>query len=313
MQKFIMMCGLPGSGKSTYAKKNFVGENIIYLSSDELREELLNDINNQEENNKVFEEMERRTISALKSGKSVVYDACNTSYKKRMHLLKQINRYNARKICIVVYADIEDCYERNSHREREVPHTSIDKMLKSFYFPQYFEGWDEIKITGTIKTGNATEMTNELFFGQDGLIYQEHDNPHHKLSIGFHCLLAYTNSLFFGGDKNVQLATLFHDIGKPFTKDFIDSRGNPSEEAHYYQHHLVSAYFAVPILYSAEIVQKENLNDILEVLALIDFHMHPYFWEKENNMKMKEKYFNLWGEDLFNKITLVHRADGEAH
>jgi len=313
MQKFIMMCGLPGSGKSTYAKKNFVGENIVYLSSDELREELLGDENNQEENNKVFEEMERRTISALKSGKSVVYDACNTSYKKRMHLLKQIKRYGARKVCVVVYTDLEDCYKRNAKRKRQVPTWAIDKMLKSFYFPQYFEGWDEIKIVGDIKTGDPSKMLNGLFFGKNGLVFQDHDNNHHKLSIGYHILLAYTHTLLAGCDEAVQLAALFHDIGKPFTKGFIDSKGNPCGEAHYYQHHLVSAYFALPILCSMERVHEDDWNDIFEILALIDFHMHPYFWEKENNEKMKEKYLNLWGEDLLNKVIALHEADRKAH
>ena len=129
MQKFIMMCGLPGSGKSTYAKKHFVGENIEYLSSDELREELLGDENNQEENNKIFEEMERRTISALKAGKSVVYDACNTSYKKRSHLIKQINRYHVYKICVVVYADLADCYVSLNRKNDAVK--LLEEYLKS--------------------------------------------------------------------------------------------------------------------------------------------------------------------------------------
>lgn len=313
MQKFIMMCGLPGSGKSTYAKKHFVGENVVYLSSDELREELLGDENNQEENGKIFEEMERRTISALKAGKNVIYDACNTSYKKRSHLIKQINRYNVEKICVVVYADLADCFSRNLNRERKVPNEAIIKMLKGFYFPQYFEGWDEITIVGTIHTGDATGMLNELFFGTNGLVYQDHDNSHHKLSIGYHCLMCYASALFLGGDENLQLAALFHDIGKPFTKGFKDSRGNDCKEAHYYQHHLVSGYFVVPYLYSAETVQKDDLKDILEIIALIDYHMHPYFWEKDNNTKMQEKYRNLWGNDLYNKILLLHECDERAH
>ena len=46
MNKLIFMIGLPGSGKSAYAERN-LGDCEI-LSSDKLRTELLNDVNNQE-------------------------------------------------------------------------------------------------------------------------------------------------------------------------------------------------------------------------------------------------------------------------
>jgi CRISPR/Cas system-associated endonuclease Cas3-HD len=100
---------------------------------------------------------------------------------------------------------------------------------------------------------------------------------------------------------------LLHDIGKSFTKGYKDSKGNPCEYAHYYQHHLVSAYDAVRYLRFVE------ENDRLEILALIQWHMFPYFWEKDNNTKMQSKYKKLWGDELYDKIMLLHKADMEAH
>lgn len=52
---------------------------------------------------------------------------------------------------------------------------------------------------------------------------------------------------------------------------------------------------------------------MLEISALIQWHMFPYFWEKDNNKKMEKKYRNLWGEELYRKIMLLHKADGAAH
>ena len=52
---------------------------------------------------------------------------------------------------------------------------------------------------------------------------------------------------------------------------------------------------------------------MLEILALIQWHMFPYFWEKDNNKKMEKKYRNLWGEELYRKIMLLHKADEAAH
>ena len=62
-----------------------------------------------------------------------------------------------------------------------------------------------------------------------------------------------------------------------------------------------------------EKVHEDDWKDIFEILALIDFHMHPYFWEKDDNVKMKEKYYNLWGEDLYRKVIALHEADRKAH
>ena len=41
--------------------------------------------------------------------------------------------------------------------------------------------------------------------------------------------------------------------------------------------------------------------------------MTPYYWEKKGNEKMRNKYFNLWGEKLYEKVMLLHSADKEAH
>ncbi len=41
--------------------------------------------------------------------------------------------------------------------------------------------------------------------------------------------------------------------------------------------------------------------------------MQPYFWEKDNNEKLHNKYRKLWGENLYNDIMLLHKADKYAH
>ena len=85
----------------------------------------------------------------------------------------------------------------------------------------------------------------------------------------------------------IYVAALLHDIGKKFTKEYKDSNGNPTDVAHYYQHHLVSAYDAIKYL------NNFSTNDMLEILALIQWHMFPYFWEKDNNKKMEKKYSGM--------------------
>lgn len=58
---------------------------------------------------------------------------------------------------------------------------------------------------------------------------------------------------------------------------------------------------------------KYSEEEQREVSELIRWHMIPYYWEKKGNEKMRNKYFNLWGEKLYEKVMLLHSADKEAH
>ena len=83
-----MLCGLSGSGKSEYAKQlKEQLPNTYIFSSDELREELCGDINDQKHNPQVFQELHRRIKSCLKNGCNAIYDATNTKSKLRIAFL----------------------------------------------------------------------------------------------------------------------------------------------------------------------------------------------------------------------------------
>ena len=76
MAKFIMLAGLPGSGKSTYAEELVRKEGFVVHSSDKIREEL-GDVNDQSKNEQVFTILHKRIKEDLRSGKNVIYDATN--------------------------------------------------------------------------------------------------------------------------------------------------------------------------------------------------------------------------------------------
>ena len=138
MVKFYMLIGLPGSGKSEIARQ-IADSNAVVLSSDAIRKEFY-----QDDPAKIFEEMQRRTIAALKDGKNVVYDATNISRKKRKHLLSSIT-IPCEKIAYVVWARYETCLARDNSRNRNVGESVIRRMLLNFQPPYYDEGWDNIE------------------------------------------------------------------------------------------------------------------------------------------------------------------------
>lgn len=82
--EIIMLVGLAGAGKSTYAKT--LRGNYAIHSSDDLRKEMFGDENeNSKENNeKLFTELHKRIKDDLRKGVNVIYDATNLNRKRRI-------------------------------------------------------------------------------------------------------------------------------------------------------------------------------------------------------------------------------------
>lgn len=299
MTKLYVMIGLPASGKSTIAKEIAKQENAEIISTDELRKELLNDINSQENNNLIFTEAENRLKANIKNGKNVIFDATNINYKKRRHLLNRFNKYNVEKIAILVATPYEECLERNAKRERKVPEEVITRMYHNFYIPQYYEGFDNINII----------YNSDYSFKMDNLGDISQDNPHHTLSVKEHCLKTLEILDRNNESADLKMAGVLHDIGKLKTKTFINSKGEKTEIAHFYNHEKVSAYDAL-FYYAIQAINRTVGCDLnLYLLNLIQWHMVLHFNLLE---KTKKKYINMLGENTWKDLEILHKADCEA-
>jgi CRISPR/Cas system-associated endonuclease Cas3-HD len=100
--------------------------------------------------------------------------------------------------------------------------------------------------------------------------------------------------------NELAIAALMHDIGKKFTKKFEDSKGNPTDVAHFYGHQNVSPYMS---LFYLRHLSKEK---ILETTKYIQWHMHPMNISTE---KARCKAINLLGEEFYNNLLKLHEAD----
>ncbi len=286
MKKLFMLVGLPASGKSTCGKRLAESEDALIVSSDEIRKELLGNENDQTNNEDVFKEVENRIIKGLKE-RNVIYDATNISFKRRMNFLQRIK--NAEKIAIIIATPYDECIERNNKRERKVPEDVIKRMYYNFYIPQYYEGFDEIRIYFN---------TDRIYWTYDLLKKLDkvsQDNPHHTLTIGKHCR---KTAILLNDDMSI--VGLLHDIGKAETKTFMNTKGIKTEIAHYYHHENVSAYMS--LFYT----DRRNEEKQLEIANLIQWHM---LLHKELSDKTIEKYKKLLGEKTWLKLKLLYNAD----
>lgn len=283
----ILLVGIPGSGKTTYAQK-YIENNpgTVYLSSDKIRKELWGDESVQGDNNEVFYRMQTRAVNALNLGNDVIYDATNVTRKDRAGIIAACPKF-AKIECHIIWSPIETCIERDAARKRTVGKEVIDRMLKRFQAPYYDEGIDEIKVILPDEF-DCGKYENDYFYGMK----IPHDNPNHTLDILNHCISALEHIADSSSDLNLQVAALYHDVGKPYVKAFIDSKGNPCETAHFYQHQCLSAWISYGLM----------LDPL--VVWLISTHMDPF---------LNTKYYQKLPAYLKEKVDLLHEADKAAH
>lgn len=215
--------------------------------------------------------------------------------------MNELKKYSCIKQCIIFATPYNKCIERDKLRTRVVEEYVIKRMYMTWNTPYYYEGWDEISVH--YSDGARKSLGKPLDFIAKYMNYSQ-DTPYHAESLGVHMKAVgdyVMNMLECRQDENIVYSAYLHDCGKPFTKAFKDSKGNPCEIAHYYQHQCVGAYDAMFFDFD-----NKRDEDILEISCLVNLHMDPFNWQK---LKTQEKYKNLWGEDIFNKIMLIHDAD----
>lgn len=299
--KFIMMCGLVCSGKSYKAQELSAEYDAIIFSSDTLREELYNDINNQEHNQELFVELHRRIKECLRSGKSAIMDATNLNYKKRMAFLNELKNIPCEKICVLMATPYETCLQRNSERERKVPEHAIKRMYMSINIPYWYEGWDDIQI---VYSDGAQDSYGAVGDWVMSVMDYDQNNSHHQSTLGEHCLKTFdyldSCSVPFW---EIKTAAWLHDCGKPRCATYINSKGERTEECHYYNHQFAGSY---------DSLFYRDIDDHLYVAQLIQWHMHPYLaWTQSEKAKARDR--KLLGERLFNDILLLNAADRASH
>ena len=136
---FYVLCGIPGSGKSTIATQLAKEQNAKVYSYDTVRHE---------SKLGAFEDICtlicQNIISDLSDGHNVIYDAPNHKLIYRQDILNAISDIPCKKICVVLLTPFEECLKRNVNRETRLPDFVLHEIYSNFELPTLDEGWDEI-------------------------------------------------------------------------------------------------------------------------------------------------------------------------
>lgn len=303
--KLYIMVGLSGSGKSTIAQKLAQEhENTVIVSSDQIREELTGDYENQDRNDEVFKVFHKRIRENLENNKNVIADATNLTMKSRRAILQNIKRLDVEKICYIVPKPIPLCEIDNKNRYHPVPDEVLDKQILRFQVPFYEEGFSKIIVHRDIKWKEYQMDSIKVFFAMFDF---DQKNPHHNMTLDSHCLNAY--KLFCDDILHVKfinpeyhngfvMGAKLHDVGKLMTQTF-DENGI----AHYFGHSNAGSYFILSQMTKSSFWTD---NMLLDCCFLINYHMMPFSWDTE---KTKKRWKERFGEYKYQMLLDFHECD----
>lgn len=318
MSKLIILVGIPGCGKSSYAEnlRDFNSivagcsdQEFVIHSSDAIRKELFGNESSQEDNNRVFQIMHKRVKADLEAGKTVIYDATNVTRKSRKSAINLASESDTVE-CHIVWAPILTCRKRDANRERTVGPDVINKFVHRWQSPWYDEGFDDIVLHCSDPDFDQTffisRMTRNMMI--------PHDNPHHAVGVLEHCELAHQyiiedpEAIESNEFAALKTAAYWHDIGKPLTKGYKNKPGTDIIDysvAHYYDHHAVGGYLSYGLfLYENYSLKRSRAEYACFVSWLISTHMEPFF---------NSNYYQKLNPDLKHYVDILHRADLAAH
>lgn len=130
-KQIIIMVGYPGSGKSSVAKKICEDERFVLIQGDVY---------------KTSPKMIKAAETYVSEGKSIVFDATNSSYKKRYEYIGFARKHSYKIVCIHMSTSLDVSYKRNKTRdpENQVPKIAYSMYTKHFETPSVDEGFELI-------------------------------------------------------------------------------------------------------------------------------------------------------------------------
>ena len=146
MPEMIVMCGLPGSGKTTFAKHYAECWGYQYIGVDDFYKLLNGDECRHENKFEVWMAIYRALHIAEMHRRSVVFDTNAPTVTERSQLITWFPSFE--HTLIYIRADEELCRRNNLSRRRVVPEDEMQRLIDNFQVPRREEDdrWDEMFI-----------------------------------------------------------------------------------------------------------------------------------------------------------------------
>lgn len=158
--KLYLMCGIPGSGKSTYLKTRFIQPPVV-VSRDEIRFKMVREDEEYFSHEKeVYNEFINQITQELKFFQEVFVDATHLNEASRTKLLRSLggNLKDVEVNIIWMKVPLEVALKQNENRKGTrtyVPETVIRRMASQMTIPTKEEGFEHIYV---VENGREKEI-----------------------------------------------------------------------------------------------------------------------------------------------------------
>src|SRR5690606_13047379 len=271
MKTAIILSGIPGSGKSTYAKQ--LG--LPHFSSDFIRLELFQTLrkhHTKADDQLVFDILHERVFSC---DTSLIYDATNISRNMRGELYQ---KFKSRGYHVELHMILEPLMFANFQNERRsfekvVPFYVLNDMYKFMGAPRVGVDCDAYKIISQSKFLNPNvnysdfvsvaedkginqavkQFINAAYLPEFIKLTENHESPYHLEDIDEHINMCIKNA----PTDVLKIVSILHDLGKTQAK----------ENGHYKGHDMISSMYALRFFDEIKNVPKEIIpRDIIEIV-----------------------------------------------
>ena len=173
----VMFLGVPGSGKSYFARKLADTIGAIRLNGDSMRIAIFGSVENIES---IYESSSRKTLNSytfgaidyaaeqiLSRGISVVYDAHHNMRSTRADLEKLAQQYQATPVVVRIVTDHDVALQRGQNREATIDQRRLSEAKMLEVMQRHAANTDE-----PLPSENVIEISGEIPFEEQYAIFR---------------------------------------------------------------------------------------------------------------------------------------------
>ncbi len=135
-RQLVVFCGVPGSGKTTIAKRVALGiGDAFHIQTDIVRFMMPNPKYTQVESKLVYEACTLIAREALRAGYAAILDGTFLKREYRDEALSKLSGFYDTSLIVYVECDLDTAYRRNVSRKARVPKASFLRLYSRFEEP----------------------------------------------------------------------------------------------------------------------------------------------------------------------------------
>ena len=131
----IVMCGLPGTGKDTWIRKNYPDYPTVSL--DDIRRKM--GVKHTDDQGRIVQAANEQAREYLRKKQPFIWNATNLTRMTRDRIVRLIEGYYASVRIVYLETELDEQFKRNESREAVVPVNAVFRMLSNLSLPEAYE------------------------------------------------------------------------------------------------------------------------------------------------------------------------------